>query len=83
MSKGLKPRTHLALDLILFVLLLSVTLSKLFENLIPGRLSHLRFMFHALHGISGILMALVVGIHLFFHWPWIQSQLKRLLQPTR
>lgn len=40
---------------------------------------HIRFMFHALHGIAGIAMCLVVAYHLFLHWAWIKAQFKRLI----
>ena len=80
MLKGVKPRTHLAIDLFLFTLFATVAIAALLEHAAsPGQV-HLRFMFHAIHGVAGIAMFLVVGFHLLIHLPWITVQLRRLFQ---
>ena len=71
---------HLTIDLLLFTLLGIVGVSTLLEHTAPLDRAHLRFMLHAIHGISGIAMGLVVSLHLYFHMPWLQAQLRRLFQ---
>ena len=80
MIKGVKPRTHLIIDLLLFTLLLLAAISKFVEHLAPTSQIHIRFMLHVIHGVAGIAMCLTVGFHLFLHLPWIESQLRRLFQ---
>jgi len=71
---------HLMIDLLLFTLLGIVGVSTLLEHTASPYRVHLRFMLHAIHGIAGITMGLVVSIHLYFHLPWIQFQLRRLFR---
>ena len=73
--KGVKPRTHLVIDLLLFTLLLMVVFSTLLEHAASQDELHIRFMFHALHGVTGIAMCLAISFHLLIHLPWIRSQL--------
>ena len=68
------------IDLLLFTLLGIVGASILLEHTASPDREHLRFMLHVIHGISGIVMGLVVSLHLYFHLPWIQIQLRRLFQ---
>jgi len=75
--KGVKPRTHLIMDLLLFVLLMLVAFSTLLEHSLPQQAIHTRFMLHVIHGMTGIAMCITVGIHLLIHLPWIRSQLER------
>jgi len=80
MIKGIKPRTHLTTDLMLFVLLLTVASSTFIEHTAPRSAIHVRFMMHIIHGVAGIVLCLTVAFHLFLHLPWIESQLRRLFQ---
>ena len=78
--KGVKPRTHLMIDLLLFALLVMVAFSALMEHTAPQAETHVRFMFHAIHGAAGIAMCLTISLHLLIHLPWIRSQLTRLFK---
>jgi hypothetical protein len=82
-SKNVKPKTHFALDVALFTLYLSVVCSAFMAHVALPRNSHLRFMFHALHEVSGIVMTIIIGLHLTLHLPWIRSQLKKLFQSSQ
>ncbi len=77
--KGVKPQTQLKIDALLFGLLGLVMLSALMEHTRLQESVHARFMWHVLHGISGIAMCLTLAVHLLVHLPWIQSQLARLV----
>ena len=77
--KGVKPQTQLKIDALLFGLLGLVMLSALMEHTRAQESAHVRFMWHVLHGISGISMCLVLTVHLLVHLPWIRSQLARLV----
>jgi hypothetical protein len=79
--KGVKPRTHFKIDVLLFALLITVVLSSSLEHMILESEPHLRFMLHALHGVSGIAMCALLGLHLLLHLPWIRSQLSRIIKP--
>jgi hypothetical protein len=78
--RGVKPKTHLMIDLVQFFLLIALVLTALMALSTPGGREHIRFMFHAVHAIAGIALCLTVGLHLYLHLPWIAAQLKRLLQ---
>jgi hypothetical protein len=78
--KGVKPRTHLTIDLVLFALLVTVAFSAWMEHTASEDATHARFMFHALHGVAGIGMCLTVSLHLLLHLPWIRTQLPRLFK---
>lgn len=78
--KGVKPRTHLMIDLLLFALLVIVVISALMEHTAPQAETHVRFMFHAIHEVAGIAMCLTISLHLLIHLPWIRSQLMRWLK---
>jgi hypothetical protein len=78
--KGVKPRTQLMIDLLLFALLATVAFSALLDHAAPEAETHARFMFHALHGVAGIAMCLAISLHLLIHLPWIRSQLARLFK---
>ena len=78
--KGVKPRTHLMINLLLFVLLAMVAFSALMEHTASQDETHVRFMFHAIHGVAGIAMCLTISLHLLIHLPWIRSQLPRLFK---
>ena len=78
--KGVKPRTNLKLDILLFALLLLVTISALVEHTVSLDEMDLQFIFHRIHGWSGVLMCVVVGVHLLLHVPWIRSQLSRWMK---
>ena len=80
MFKGVKPRTHLMIDLFLCALLTTVIFSALMEHTVARHAAHVRLMLHCLHGLAGTTMCFVVGMHLLVHFPWIKSQLSRLLQ---
>ncbi len=79
MIKGVRPQTQLKLDALLFTLLGIVAVSALLEHTVAADSAHIRFMWHMLHGISGVAMCLTLGVHLWVHLPWIQSQLARWL----
>ena len=78
--RGVKPRTHLMIDLLLFVLLVMVAFSALMEHTVSQDETHVRFMFHAIHGVAGIGMCLTISLHLLIHLPWIRSQLPHLFK---
>jgi hypothetical protein len=78
--KGVKPRTHLKLDIFLFVLLVVMAISALVAHTVSPDEAHIQFMFHRIHGWSGILMCVTVSVHLLLHIPWIRSQLSRWLK---
>jgi hypothetical protein len=78
MFKAIKPKTHLMIDLCLFTLLLTAAISTLLEHTAPQEAEHLRDMLHHAHGITGIAMLVVIGVHLALHLPWIRAQLGRL-----
>jgi hypothetical protein len=78
--KGVKPRTHLKIDLLLFALLATVAFSALVEHTAAPGETHLRFMFHAIHGVAGVALCLAVSLHLLMHLPWIWSQVTRLFK---
>jgi len=80
MIKGVKPKTQLKLDLFLFALLMLVTASTLIEHLFVVEGTHFQFMLSRIHGVSGILMSVTVGLHLLLHMSWIRSQLSRLFR---
>ena len=73
-----KPQTHLAMDMFLFALPVTLALSALMQHAADN--GHVRFMFHALHGLAGIALCITVSLHLLMHLPWIQAQLHRLFQ---
>ncbi len=84
MSKGVKPRTHLILDICLFCLLVTLALTALLGHAKPIASGHSGFMLNRIHEVAGIGMCLVVSLHLLMHLPWIQAQFKRLLNsPNR
>jgi hypothetical protein len=60
-----KPQTHLAIDMFLFALLVTLATSALMQHAADN--DHVRFMFHALHGLAGTAMCLTVSLHL--RWP--------------
>ena len=74
---GVKPRTQLTVDALLFGLLSLVTLSALMEHAGTSP-AHTRFEWHMLHGIAGTGMCLTLSIHLLMHLPWIKSQVAQL-----
>jgi hypothetical protein len=78
--KGVKPRTHLLLDLVQLALLSVLAFSGFVSHNLLRAGTHAHFMFHALHVVSGIGLCLAVGVHLLLHLPWIQAQLSRLLR---
>ena len=78
--KGVKPRTHLMIDFLLFSLLGMVVFSAIMEHAASRDAAHLQFMYHRLHGIAGSAMCLVLGLHLYLHLPWIWSQCTRLFK---
>jgi len=79
-TKGVKLRTHLMIDLLLFALLGIVVFSALMEHTASQDEAHVRFMFHATHGAAGIAMCLTIVLHLLIHLPWIRNQLPRLFK---
>jgi hypothetical protein len=79
--KGVKPRTQFKIDVLLFALLITVVFSSLLEHTMLDGEPHQRFMLHAFHGVAGIAMCLLLGLHLLLHLPWIRSQLSRLFKP--
>jgi hypothetical protein len=78
--KGIKPRTHLIIDLLLFTLFGMVMFSAVMEHAVSSDSAHLQSMFHRMHGVSGIAMCLTLVLHLYMHLPWIWSQFTRLLK---
>ncbi len=80
MIKGVKPRTHLMIDFLLFALLGMVVFSAIMEHTAARDATHIQFMYHRIHGIAGVAMCLTLGVHLYLHLPWIWSQLTRLIK---
>jgi len=78
--KGIKPRTHLMIDLLLFALLGMVAFSAFMEHTASRDAAHIRSMFHLTHGVAGITMCLTLGLHLYLHLPWILSQFTCILK---
>jgi hypothetical protein len=78
--KSVKPRTHLKLDIILFFLMMVMAISSFIVHTASPEEIHLQFVFHRIHGWSGILMCVAVSVHLLLHIPWIRSQLTRWLK---
>ena len=79
--KGVKPRTHLMIDFLLFVLLGMVVFTAIMdEHSASQGTSHLQFMVHRIHGVAGVAMCLTLGLHLYLHLPWIWSQCTRLFK---
>jgi hypothetical protein len=76
--KGVKPRMHLVIDLLLFALLGVVVFSAIMQHGASRDTTHLQLMYHRLHGVAGAVMCLTLGVHLYLHLPWIWSQLRRL-----
>jgi len=79
-NRSVSPKMHLMIDFLLFILLGMVGFSTLLEHTASPDRVHLRFMLHAIHGIAGIAIGLVVSVHLYLHLPWIRFQLRRLFQ---
>ncbi len=63
--KGVKPRTHLMIDFLLFALLGVVVFSAIMEHAATREGTHIQFMFHRMHGVAGIAMCLTLGLHLY------------------
>lgn len=61
-----KAKINYVVDCCLFILLMT--------SFITARIRELR----QLHELSGNLLVLLVGIHLFLHWRWIVSMTKSL-----
>jgi hypothetical protein len=83
MIKGVRPRTHLLIDLAQFALLVILAYTALAGELTERRLgieSHAWRMLHVTHVASGVLMCATVGLHLYLHLPWIQAQLTRTVR---
>ena len=82
MIKGVKPRTHLLIDLIQFTLLVILACTALVGELTENRWgqTHGWFMVHVAHVAAGAALCLTVGLHLLLHWPWIRIQAGRLLR---
>ena len=80
MIKGVKPRTHLMIDFLLFALLGVVLFSAIMEHAVTQEGTHPQSMFHRIHGIAGGVMCLTLGVHLYMHLPWIWSQLRHLFK---
>jgi len=81
--KGVKPRTHLLIDLAQFTLLVILAYTALAGELTERRLgiqSHAWWMLHVTHVASGVLLCMTVGLHLYLHLPWIQAQLSRMVR---
>lgn len=78
-TKSTKLQINLLIDLFLFFLLSIVITAVLIEHILPKDAKHAQFMFHAIHGLAGIAMSITIGVHLVLHFPWIKSQVKRLL----
>jgi uncharacterized membrane protein (UPF0182 family) len=78
--KGVRPRTHLLIDSIQLVLLVTLASSAFITHNVLRAGTHLHFHFHALHELSGIALCVTVGLHLLLHLPWIQAQLTRLVR---
>ena len=79
--KGVKPRTHLMIDFILFVLLGMVVFSAIMQEHYESQgTTHFQLMFHRIHGVAGVAMCLTLGLHLYLHLPWIWSQCTRLFK---
>lgn len=79
MIKGVKPRTHLLIDLCLFALVVTLAITALLSHEMANT-SHTGWMLSRLHEVAGIGLCLVVSLHLVLHLPWIEAQLKRLLK---
>jgi hypothetical protein len=78
--KGVKPRTHLMIDLLLFALLGLVAFSAIMEHSASPDAAHIRSIFHLIHGMTGSVMCLTLVLHLYMHLPWIWGQLTRLFK---
>lgn len=75
--KGVKPRTQLKFDIVLFVLLMVIAISAVVTQIVSPTEMHIQLMFHRIHGWSGGLMYVMISVHLLLHFPWIRSQLSR------
>jgi hypothetical protein len=87
-----KPRTHLALDTVIFVLFVLTMLSGLVTWLaLPGGfqggrnpaysanfLALSRDTWKDLHLWAGLAMGGLASLHLFLHLPWVKCQIERL-----
>ncbi len=80
-KKGLKPQTHLIIDLVQFVLMgwLAFTAVSMVHFELEGR-QHEQFRFELSHVITGGCLCLLVAFHVLFHLPWIRAQLPRLFR---
>lgn len=77
--KTVTPRTNLLLDLILFALLITVMISGLAQNsFAPGTSGYLGW--YHVHGVSGIMLGMLITLHLVLHLAWIECQIKRLFK---
>jgi hypothetical protein len=78
--KGVKPRTHLMIDFLLFTLLGVVVFSAIMQHAAARDAEHLQSIYQRMHGIAGSAMCLTLGVHLYLHLPWISSQWTRLIK---
>lgn len=84
-TKSVKPRTHLMIDALLFLLLVTVAFTGFLMETADTALqeeTHGGFMLHAVHEVSGGAACLAILVHAFVHLPWIRSQLSRLFRRT-
>ncbi|KAB2860514.1 MAG: hypothetical protein F9K46_09840 [Anaerolineae bacterium] len=80
MKLTVKPRTQLIFDVSLFFVLLVTIIATFIQHVITPEGTHGYEMMHLLHGITGILMTLLVLIHLVLHARWIIAQVKMALK---
>lgn len=81
MSKTVKPRTLLLLDIGLFVLALVHLTAALTVNVILHHAGSTYQSWHRVLGFTGVSLALVVIAHVWFHLPWVKIQLRQLVHP--
>jgi ABC-type Fe3+ transport system permease subunit len=79
MGKTVKPRTNLLLDLGLFSLALVHLTAALTVNVFLHNTGPTYQSWHRVLGFTGVSLALVVSVHLFFHLPWITVQLRSMV----
>lgn len=82
-TRGVKPRTHLVMDTLLLVLMVTVALSGFLMETTDAASqdeTHGCFMLHAAHEVAGVAVCLAILVHVLVHLTWIRSQLSRLFR---
>jgi 2-oxoglutarate ferredoxin oxidoreductase subunit delta len=77
----MRPRTQFLLDAELLGLLATVTSSTVLEHSDSAGDPHSRYMLHMVHGVTGVLLTLVVFVHITLHLAWVRRQIRALIHP--